>query len=206
MNPEYEKRKEYYRQRYINNREAMLAATREYQRKNPHVLQKAAKRFYKKNAEKMKAKRRARYVITAQHEKEIHKKWVIKNREARLLYMAAWRKARAQHLKAYGAEYRKSHLDDRAAAENARRARKFSNGGSHTKKEWVALVAEYGGRCGYCGCVDGRLTKDHATPLSRGGTDDIQNIIPACGHCNRRKHAKTAEEFIRILAKAQEEA
>ncbi len=53
-----------------------------------------------------------------------------------------------------------------------------------------------GGACFYCGRADAPLTEDHAVPLSRGGSDDIDNILPACKPCNSAKSAKTADEFI----------
>jgi hypothetical protein len=31
------------------------------------------------------------------------------------------------------------------------------------------------------------LEADHIVPLTRGGTDDIDNIQPLCGTCNRKK-------------------
>jgi 5-methylcytosine-specific restriction endonuclease McrA len=32
-----------------------------------------------------------------------------------------------------------------------------------------------------------RFTVDHILPLSKGGTDDLENLCLACFHCNRRK-------------------
>lgn len=37
-------------------------------------------------------------------------------------------------------------------------------------------------------------------PLARGGSNSIDNILPACGRCNRRKHLMTEEEFRARLA------
>jgi 5-methylcytosine-specific restriction endonuclease McrA len=31
------------------------------------------------------------------------------------------------------------------------------------------------------------LEADHVAPFTRGGTDDIGNIQPLCGSCNRKK-------------------
>ncbi len=51
----------------------------------------------------------------------------------------------------------------------------------------------YGGQCYYCGAQAREF--DHRIPLSRGGTHWPANLVPACGPCNRHKHAKTEREF-----------
>lgn len=48
------------------------------------------------------------------------------------------------------------------------------------------VFARYGHRCVRCG-RRGRLTIDHRIPLSRGGTDDEENLQPMCRGCNNRK-------------------
>jgi 5-methylcytosine-specific restriction endonuclease McrA len=45
------------------------------------------------------------------------------------------------------------------------------------------------GVCAYCFC---RLTRDDATidhvvPKSRGGTNDLRNLVISCAECNRQK-------------------
>jgi len=40
---------------------------------------------------------------------------------------------------------------------------------------------------------------DHAVPLSKGGTNDIDNLVFACTRCNSRKGAKTCEDYIAEL-------
>src|ERR1700686_5146052 len=75
--------------------------------------------------------------------------------------------------------------------------------GSHSQREWEELVIAWGWRCFYCGrpveerpeLVWDMLTKDHLTPVSRGGSDDIGNIVPACFNCNRLKGTMTIDEF-----------
>lgn len=44
-------------------------------------------------------------------------------------------------------------------------------------------------RCHYCGARAGdvELHIDHVTPRSKGGTDDEENLVPACPHCNGGK-------------------
>lgn len=58
------------------------------------------------------------------------------------------------------------------------------------------------GRCFYCGTVIPEMWEiEHKIPLSRGGSDDIDNLVPACVECNRRKGDRTSVEFMlgRIL-------
>ncbi|OGT87519.1 MAG: hypothetical protein A3G96_02825 [Gammaproteobacteria bacterium RIFCSPLOWO2_12_FULL_52_10] len=50
--------------------------------------------------------------------------------------------------------------------------------------------------CMYCGHQYGEseLTRDHVTPLSRGGTDRWSNVVTACRICNTRKGNRNPEE------------
>jgi 5-methylcytosine-specific restriction endonuclease McrA len=50
--------------------------------------------------------------------------------------------------------------------------------------------------CQYCGVQPGKasLTIDHVLPRSRGGDTVWENIVTACGTCNRRKGNRTPEE------------
>ena len=50
--------------------------------------------------------------------------------------------------------------------------------------------------CQYCGTQPGRaqLTLDHVVPRSRGGETCWENVVAACGPCNRHKGGRTPEE------------
>lgn len=75
--------------------------------------------------------------------------------------------------------------------------------GTHTAQEWRDLVALTDGRCAYCDhVVPGKVQKDHRTPVSRGGSDAIDNIAPCCVRCNSMKHDLTEAEFRTFLAEA----
>lgn len=67
----------------------------------------------------------------------------------------------------------------------------------HTYREWIELCELWHWRCFYCKRELDELSahRDHQIPLSRGGSDKIENIVPCCQSCNSKKGAKTAEEF-----------
>lgn len=71
-------------------------------------------------------------------------------------------------------------------------ARKKGASGSYTFGEWELLKKQYGYRCPACGKEEPsiKLTADHIIPLSRGGSNFIENIQPLCRTCNSRKCAK----------------
>jgi 5-methylcytosine-specific restriction endonuclease McrA len=58
--------------------------------------------------------------------------------------------------------------------------------------------------CRYCGLVLDWTRKklrpqlDHGQPISRGGNASIDNIVPACGGCNRAKGDLTFSEFVAL--------
>jgi len=49
--------------------------------------------------------------------------------------------------------------------------------------------------CRYCGKIGGKLEVDHIVPISKGGTNELNNLTAACLRCNRQKRDKMPEEF-----------
>ncbi len=83
-------------------------------------------------------------------------------------------------------------------------------------KKWRTVYAMTGGRCYYCGLplspdsgtmedAHGRdwllpqfrqsMAADHKMPAQRGGSNDIENLNPACGSCNSRKGLSSVDEY-----------
>jgi 5-methylcytosine-specific restriction endonuclease McrA len=84
-----------------------------------------------------------------------------------------------------------------------RRALLDGAAGSFTLAEWTQLCYEHMYACAYCGAW-APLTVDHKTPLKRGGTNYIGNILPACRPCNSRKGTRTESEFRALLERERQ--
>ena len=74
----------------------------------------------------------------------------------------------------------------------------------HSERQWQGKFFRCGMRCVYClaPLTLQEATKDHSTPQSRGGSDSIDNIVPACIVCNQRKGTMTEKEFRTAFSEA----
>ena len=108
----------------------------------------------------------------------------------------AYRAAHRQEIAASFSVWQKSNLDKCRSYNNKRRAHRAGNGGSHTAQEVRRQGCVQGWLCWWCGndCKD-EWHEDHLIPLSRGGHNDITNIVISCPTCNLKKHNKTPDEF-----------
>ena len=143
-----------------------------------------AREWLKRNAEKAReAMRRWRAAHREEHNAE-RRDYYARHREQTL---------------AQSAQYHREHPEVGRARGQNYRARRFAATGSFTPLQWLELVAFHGGRCAYCGKTEA-LEADHRVPLARGGSNDIENILPACHTCNARKHLMDEAEFRARLA------
>jgi len=81
----------------------------------------------------------------------------------------------------------------------------------HHFGEWIELLKKHDNICFYCGV---RMTKtpgikqrtrDHILPISRGGSDKLENIVPACRSCNSKKGKLTIDEFLKKQGKVKKD-
>jgi len=161
-------------------------ATRYQARKAEFLAQHKAR--YEAKREEIRAKQKRYYenntskILQQQH---THNK-------ARMSYIVQrnreWRVLHQEHMQQYYREYYLSHKDQYLEHQARRKARLLNAPlNDLTKEQWREIKAAYDYRCVYCGHKQAHLTQDHITPLARGGSHTLANVVPACGSCNSRK-------------------
>ena len=132
--------------------------------------------------------------------REAMRRWRARDRERDRAAKRADYARRSVAVRAANARYAREHPQVARTKRHRRRALLVSASGRFTTAEWIALVGLYDGKCAYCG-GNGPLKIEHRIPLSRGGTNSIDNILPACRNCNTRKHRLTDDEFRQRLGR-----
>jgi len=89
-------------------------------------------------------------------------------------------------------EWRNKNKDLISFYVNKRRVFLKNNGGFHTIKDWKNLKLQYNLTCLDCKKQEPKikLSIDHIIPISKGGSDNIENIQPLCRSCNSKKGIK----------------
>jgi 5-methylcytosine-specific restriction endonuclease McrA len=66
---------------------------------------------------------------------------------------------------------------------------------NQARRRVAEIILRDGYACRYCGTTTRRLELDHIHPLSRGGSNDNDNLALACGSCNASKNNLTLDEW-----------
>lgn len=116
------------------------------------------------------------------------------NRQASMqLYRAAHKENFDKYLRAW---LRTSEGKEYMARRNYQRRAAILRTPPHqllTLSEWRDIKLRFHNACAYCGVPESssmKLTRDHLTPVTKGGLHTKENIVPACHPCNARKGAK----------------
>jgi 5-methylcytosine-specific restriction endonuclease McrA len=132
---------------------------------------------------------------------EIATEWRLANRERYNRFFREWRKNsdNKARSKAWIEDWQ-ARNPDKKQAHNAkgkakRRARMAQTKDQLTTTQWRERVAEFNGHCAYCLKPWTEMHMEHMHPVSRGGEHSLNNVIPACGDCNRAKGSRTLLEF-----------
>lgn len=164
-------------------------------------------RWREKNEEHCKEYDHTRYANNAEQSKEATRKWNKENKDKKAANAKRWKLLNPEKVKASSINYYEKHKKQRQVYERAwrqanadklrerdhrRRAIKNNADGSFTKKEFSELCIKHGNICVCCG-EEKKMTIDHIVPLSKGGSNSIDNIQPLCLSCNSKKYVHTVD-------------
>ena len=134
-------------------------------------------RYYDDFLEQIKWKNQDYYRDHKEQLIESTKKWREENKERANDYLKKWYKTP----KGKAASQR---------GEAKRRANLKEVINTLTADEWLEILEKHNYKCVYCGkdLIDSfDTTRDHRIPLSKGGNNIKENIVPACRSCNCKK-------------------
>jgi len=122
-------------------------------------------------------------------------------------YKKRWMKKNKSHIRQYNTEWREKNPDKRRSEWMKARAREHGI----TEQDWDQITEVYdywkshgidSNKCYYCEKELGESFHiDHDVPYNKGGTNDMNNLYPACERCNRQKGEMTIEQYNRYKSR-----
>jgi len=162
------------------------------------------KAFYDRNKVRILATQKAKYDADPERYREVARRSMAKHahehveahRERARAYRrqhpeatqsrdrAYYRATRAERLAYERSERRRLNRCQRMAR---RRALLHCVPSTMTLQAWREILEVFGHRCAYCLASGVSLEREHVVPISRGGSDVPDNVVPACRCCNLTK-------------------
>ena len=147
------------------------------------------KRYRDNNRDKIKE-----YGIKYRKEnQEYIKRYREENRERNKERSAKYYQDNIVEIKTKGKKWRDANKLRTKINTNKRRARRLNLPATLTVEEWEETLNLFENKCVYCG--DDWEHMDHFIPSRHGGGYVKENIVPACGDCNKRKYTSLPEDF-----------
>lgn len=118
--------------------------------------------------------------------------WKTNNRKHIKKYLKKWGEDNKGKLKINHSKYSKTEKGkaNKQRVSSKRRTKEKNIINTLTAQEWVDILKEYKFKCAYCGkefTLFDKATKDHVIPISKGGNNTKENVVPACQSCNSKK-------------------
>ena len=164
---------------YRNNKKKKATQVMAWRKLNPDKLKEYKERYIKKTGRKIhpNASIHTKTYRSKNPEKvkQFRKNYIEKNRVKINETNRLWRKNNPEKWKIINRSQR-----------HKRRAL-----GAINSTEWIAKVMLFKNQCQKCFKTEPeiKITIDHIIPVSKGGTNHIDNLQPLCMNCNRRKSA-----------------
>lgn len=165
-----------------------------WREKNKVKRREQAKRSYKRER-----------LMKLEQQRERRRRHYWKNRDAIRAATKAQRKADPTRFRSVDRKRYLRNPEKRRHQSRVARAKRSGLDCYLSLEDWKVLLRRFRFRCAYCSV---RLTNrtrsiDHVIALTRGGTNEITNLVPSCRRCNQRKGVLRVEEFFAVLKKNQ---
>jgi len=164
------------RERYANNPEPIKEYKRQWRKSNPEKYQAQLRRNKDRYSE--------RY---AESQRDAVSRYYQNNKNDRKEYIAEWKKDNIEKCRTY---------------QQRRRMKINEVGGDFSSDELEERIEEQGCMCFYCSHpLEDDYHVDHYVPISKGGSNSIENIVIACPSCNFAKNARDPHEFMASIGR-----
>ena len=200
------KKKEKPQQKWAKKkRDKLRAACRKWRARHPAKQKSATYSWRKRNLAKWNSYQRKWRRKNRQRTKPLLRAFRAANSEILNAKRRAYRQRNLQKLRAAARKYYRANFEQKRVHHDAAVARRKLSKGIYSVAEWRQLLRKWRYKCAYCAkrLTRKTATADHLIPLSRGGSNWIWNIVPACLSCNQRKNFLTRNEYLKRLRKAR---
>ena len=195
------------KQYYQKNKDKIIKQAKQWNKDNSEKVKKTSIKYYQKHKDNPQYKE---YCIerdkkyrenNPEKEKERYKKYYNENKEKILAthkkqknnpeYYEQWRKKNPEYNKNWSKTEKGKACKQRSKTKRRVNEKNIIN--TLTAEEWVDILKEYHFKCAYCNkefTLFDRETRDHIIPISKGGNNVKENVVPACRVCNSKKNNK----------------
>lgn len=195
---------------YENNKERAAEHNREYRSKEEvrKMRTESQREWRKRNPEKNRANHKAHYLRHKADKAAYRKRYAAANRAKIARQSAEYYQRTKEKRRAYSRKWWASNLALARMYSHERRAREAAVGGRHAAEDANRLWLHYKKKCAVHGCKhaieDGGkqfgYCVDHVIPLSRGGTNNFDNLQILCKPHNSQKSNRTNEEWTDLFS------
>lgn len=160
-----------------------------------------AKQYREANRQTLAEKQREYYSQNGETQRNASNRWKRENKAHVNQYAAQWAADHRAERSVYNHDYGQVNHDRVLERSRKRRAISYGKSAFFTEEEFRVKFESLGCMCFYCKrpLAFSEATRDHYIPLTKGGDDSIDNIVPACANCNSQKRNKMPDEFISTL-------